>query len=171
MDDKPDTTPLDSSDEFETAYTSHAPGIYRFLFWRTNNTALSQDLTSGVFEKAWRARKTFHGTSPKSWLYTIARNLLTDHWRKKQDILLEDPDALPQESSAPSIENRLDTEADIQRLRQAVETLPDTMRSVIQLRFIKGYSSKQTARQLHTTEGNIRILQYRALQKLRRQLQ
>src|ERR1700685_3948687 len=96
MDNKPLDTKemLESTDNFEAAYESHSKAIYRFLFWRTKDAQLSEDLTSSTFEKAWASRKSFHGGSEQAWLYRIARNVLIDHWRKKKDLSLEDSDSL-----------------------------------------------------------------------------
>jgi RNA polymerase sigma-70 factor (ECF subfamily) len=169
-----DTTDMiESSDDFETAYEAYAQGIYRFLFWRTKNTAVSEDLKSRVFEKAWRSRDSFQGGSVKAWLYRIARNVLIDHWRKKQDILVADTDLLPEEASSDNdnIDEKLDTEATVRELRKAITKLPKDMRSVITLRFIEGLSCREVALYLHLSESNVRVLQYRALQKLRGYLQ
>jgi RNA polymerase sigma-70 factor (ECF subfamily) len=167
-----DTTDMiESSDDFEVAYKSHAQDIYRFLFWRTKNTALSEDLSSRVFEKAWQSRSSFHGGSVKAWLYRIARNVLIDHWRKKQDIPVADTDLLHEETSSDHIEEKLDREATLQELRKAITKLPDDMRAVVTLRFIEGLPCKAVAQRLHLSESNVRVLQYRALQKLRDYLQ
>ena len=161
---------IDSTDNFEVVYESHARSIYRFLYWRTRNPQLSEDLTSSVFEKAWRSRASFHGGSVRAWLYRIARNVLIDHWRKKKDLLVEDVDSLHEETAGPSISERLDRDVMLRRLHEALDTLPGDMRSVINLRFIEGLSCKQVAEKLDLGESNVRVIQYRALKKLRDRL-
>jgi RNA polymerase sigma-70 factor (ECF subfamily) len=161
---------LDSTDNFEAVYESHARSIYRFLYWRTKNVQLSEDLTSSVFEKAWRSRGSFHGGSVRAWLYRIARNVLIDHWRKKKDFLVEDADSLHEEAAGPSISERLDQDVMLRRLHKALDTLPGDIRSVINLRFIEGLSCKQVAEKLDLGESNVRVIQYRALRKLRNHL-
>ncbi|HTB48696.1 MAG TPA: RNA polymerase sigma factor [Verrucomicrobiae bacterium] len=161
---------LESADSFEDAYKSHAQPIYRFLFWRTKDTQLSEDLTSSTFEKAWVARKSFRGGSEQAWLYRIARNVLIDHWRKKKELFVEDTDSL-QEDIQPSAGELLDKELQLQDLRKALDTLPDAMRSVIKLRFVEGMSCKQVAKNLSLSESNVRVMQYRALKKLKEYLQ
>jgi RNA polymerase sigma-70 factor (ECF subfamily) len=161
---------LDSTDNFEAVYESHARSIYRFLYWRTRNPQLSEDLTSSVFEKAWRSRGSFHGGSVRAWLYRIARNVLIDHWRKKKDLLVDDVDSLNEETTSPSISEQLDRDVMLRRLHEALDTLPGDMRSVINLRFIEGLSCKQVAEKLDLGESNVRVIQYRALRKLRNHL-
>jgi len=160
---------LESTDSFEAAYKLHARSIHKFLFWRTKDTQLSEDLTSSTFEKAWVARKSFHGGSEQAWLYRIARNVLIDHWRKKKELFVEDTDAL-QEDVRPSEGELLDTKLQVQDLRKALNKLPDDMHTVVKMRFIEGLSCKQVAKNLNLSESNVRVIQYRALKKLKEYL-
>jgi RNA polymerase sigma-70 factor (ECF subfamily) len=160
---------LESTDNFETAYKSHSKSIYKFLFWRTRDTQLSEDLTSSTFEKAWVSRKSFHGGSEQAWLYRIARNVLIDHWRKKKELFVEDTDTL-QEDVRPSAGELLDKKLQHQDLRKALDKLPDDMHSVVAMRFIEGLSCKQVAKNLSLSESNVRVIQYRALKKLKEYL-
>jgi RNA polymerase sigma-70 factor (ECF subfamily) len=166
----PTSEMADASNDFETMYESNQPLIYRFMFWRTKDEMLAQDLTSNVFEKAWRTRKGFTGGSAKAWLFRIARTTLIDHWRKIKDVA-DDGQAI---SEAPSdtaeLGQALDTQLAVAALQKAVAKLPKDMRDVVELRFIKGLSARQTGAQLQLSEANVRVIQYRALQKLRNYL-
>lgn len=164
----PTNAMLESEDDFAEAYESYSPRIFRFLFWRTRDHELSEDLTSSVFEKAWRSRGSFHGGSVQAWLYKIARNVLTDHWRKKQDLAVEDMDTIAgaTEDSADS----LDMAMEIQKLEQALRKLPKEMQEIVNLRFIEGLSSKDVAKRLNLSESNVRVIQYRALKRIRKEL-
>jgi RNA polymerase sigma-70 factor (ECF subfamily) len=162
---------LESTDEFAAAYESHAKSIYKFLYWRTKNTQVSEDLTSSVFEKAWRSRGNFHGGSVRAWLYRIACNTLIDHWRKQKELPVEDVDVLPDKVSDPSLGEALDKALQAEQLQRAVNRLPADMRAVVRLRFMKGLSCKQTAKRLALSESNVRVVQYRALKKIRGYLQ
>ena len=170
-----DNEPLDSKDmlestpKFEAAYKSHSRAIYKYLFWQTRDEQLSEDLTSSTFEKAWVSRKHFHGGSVQAWLYRIARNTLIDHWRKKKEVFIEDPESLPADIQ-PSTGELLDKQQRIQELQQALENLPKEMHSVVTLRFIKGMSSKEVSAKLGLSESNVRVIQYRALKKLKERL-
>jgi RNA polymerase sigma-70 factor (ECF subfamily) len=158
---------LDSSDDFTAAYESHSKRIYQFMYWRTRDNVLSEDLTSSVFEKAWRSRTSFKGGSVQAWLYRIARNALTDHWRKKKDIAVDNIESLPGAVMEESESRKLDTQFAAQELNHAVYKLPKQMQTIIELRFMSNLSSKQVAKQLGISENNVRIIQYRALKKLR----
>ena len=168
--------PLDSeemmqtADEFGATYETHATPIYKFFYWRTRDAALAEDLTSSVFEKAWRSRANFHGGSRRAWLQRIARNLLIDHWRKHKDIYSEDVESLSEAEPTADTSARLDRAIEIEHLQVAVTRLSETMREVVRLRFIEGLSARQVGQRLQLTENNVRIIQYRALRQLRKYL-
>jgi RNA polymerase sigma-70 factor (ECF subfamily) len=159
---------LESEEDFASAYDSYNQRILRFMFWRTKDSQLSEDLTSTVFEKAWRNRTRFSGGSVQAWLFRIARNTLTDHWRKKKDVSLEDADMVPDQ--ADTLAATLDTKLEVERMEQALQKIPATMRSVVELRFIHGLSAAETAQRLNIKEGNVRTIQYRALQRIKKEL-
>jgi RNA polymerase sigma-70 factor (ECF subfamily) len=161
----------DTSNDFESIYESNAPLIYRFMFWRTKDEMLAQDLTSNVFEKAWRTRKSFTGGSAKAWLFRIARTTLIDHWRKVKD-LPDDGHVISEAvSDIAELDQALDRQMVIAKLQEATTKLPKDMRAVVELRFIQGKSARETGAQLNISEANVRVIQYRALQKLRNYIQ
>ena len=166
----PNDEMLDSAEQFEALYKSNQPLIYRFMFWRTKDEMLAEDLTSSVFEKVWRTRQNFTSGSTKAWLYRIAHTTLIDYWRKKKDIA--DDGAVSQAvSDAAELDQALDQEMALAELQKALSKLPKEMNDVVTLRFIKGASARMTAVELNISEANVRVIQYRALKKLRGYLQ
>jgi len=163
------TDMLETSESFEDAYSAHSGAIYRFLFWRTKDAHLSEDLTSTTFQKAWVSRRSFKGGSKQAWLYRIARNTLFDYWRKNKELVYDNVAELETDEtlSTPEI---LDKQLELDKLQAALEKLPSDMRNVVQLRFIEGLSSREVAKRLGIKDGNVRIIQYRALKKLREYL-
>ena len=146
-------------------YTTYADEIYRFLFVHVRDVELAEDLTADTFIKAWNQFASFNGKFERAWLYAIARNCLTDHWRKKRPVPLEEDVDVVDE--APSPEEALDNKMRARRVVQAVSKLPRDMKSVVTLRFLQGYSVRDTAQALGLTEANVRVVQYRALKKLK----
>src|SRR5215217_948791 len=71
-------------DEFERLYEAEAQGLFGFLAYRTGDRALAEDLLADTFERALRSRKRYDRRrgSAKTWLYTIALNLLRDQARR-----------------------------------------------------------------------------------------
>lgn len=146
-------------------YDRYADDIFRYLLVHVRDRELAEDLTADAFMKAWKAIDKFDFSQPRPWLYKIAQNLLTDHWRRKQTLPLEHEEELA--STGSSIEEDLDKQFDRKRMQALVRRLPEPMCSVVTMRFMLGYSARKTAESLQLTEENVRVIQYRALRKLR----
>ena len=146
-------------------YNEYADDIYRFLFVHVRDVPTAEDLTADTFTKAWNRLETFDGKQPRPWLYAIARNCLTDHWRKKRPVPLDD--GIDIEDDAPPPEEALDNKLRARRVVEAVSKLPVDMKSVVTLRFLQGFSVRDTAQALGLSEANVRVVQYRALRKLK----
>ncbi len=146
-------------------YRTYADDIFRFLLTHVRDTTLAEDLTADTFVKAWRAIDTFDGKQPRAWLYKIAQNILTDHWRRKQHIPLDE--SIEIVDDRPGHDEQLDKQFAAHGVMTAVAKLPRDMQSVVNLRFMQGYSAKQTAEALGMSETNVRVVQYRALKKLK----
>ena len=68
---------------FGLLYDHYQPSVYRFLYYRTRSATLAEDLTSDTFFRALRSMDSFRwqGRDFGAWLMTIARNLMTDHFK------------------------------------------------------------------------------------------
>lgn len=146
-------------------YDQYADDIYRFLLVHVRNVELAEDLTADTFLKAWKQFANFDSKHPRGWLYAIARNNLTDYWRKRKPVPLDE--AIEVVDDRPSAEEVLDKKMQAKRAAKAIAKLPPDMKSVVTLRFLQGYSAKQTAEALGLSEANVRVIQFRALKRLR----
>ncbi len=147
-------------------YDTYADDIYRFLFVHVRDVQIAEDLTADTFLKGWKNFDKFEKNHARGWLYSIARNTLTDYWRKHKSLSL-DEDVEIVDDKTDSVEDSLDKQMSAEQLKRAIATLPEDMRSVVSLRFMQGYSAKLTGEALGLSEVNVRVLQYRALKKLK----
>jgi RNA polymerase sigma-70 factor (ECF subfamily) len=140
-----------------TLYDRHYDAVYRFCYYRLSDPHLAQDITGEVFARMAEKLDTFRmrGRPLLAWLYTIARNLVTDAHRRNGKATL-----VPL-SEASSI--AADGEANPVR---SVD-----QRQVIVLRFMEDYPNGQIACILGKSEGAVKSLQHRALKALRRALE
>jgi RNA polymerase sigma factor (sigma-70 family) len=160
------------SDTFERLFEEHAERLFSFLAYRTGNRALAEDLLSETFERVLRSRQRFDPRrgSERRWLYTIALNLLRDHARRHthEDRALQHVGAgTPQQESDPGL-------AAVERrdeLQQALELLNDDEREAIALRFGADLKLRDVARVLGQGESAVEGRIYRALGKLRNELE
>jgi RNA polymerase sigma-70 factor (ECF subfamily) len=154
--------------KFAKMYDTYADDIFRYLLVHVHDKHTAEDLTADTFMKGWKAIDKFDFAQPRPWLYTIARNVLNDHWRKKQPILVDEPE---EQVSDVNVEEIVEKVLVRERVVNAVSSLPEMMRSVVTLRFLLQYSARKTADSLGMTEVNVRVLQHRALKKLKGELQ
>jgi RNA polymerase sigma-70 factor (ECF subfamily) len=157
-------------DEFERLYTAHAEPLLGFLVYRTGNRALAEDVMADTFERVLRTRFRFdpRKSSEKTWIYTIALNLLRDHGRRQATetrALERTPARVGSGGSAD-----FDVVDERDELRRALAELSVEEREAVALRFGADLTvpeiSRITNEKLSTVEGRV----YRALRKLRDEL-
>ncbi len=155
-------------------YDRYEARIYSYIYRRTGNESLAEDLTAQVFLKmleAIRSDKGWH-SSFSGWLYRIAHNAVIDYYRQRdrqQQVSLEDTLTTTASDHNPVV--MAEASLDAQRLRTAIDRLTEEQSEVITLRFLEGYSISEVAEMLDKTEGSIKALQYRAVTTLRQLLQ
>jgi RNA polymerase sigma-70 factor (ECF subfamily) len=155
-------------------YDRYEARIYSYIYRRTGNSALAEDLTAQVFLKmleAIRGGKAWH-SSFSGWLYRIAHNAVIDFYRQRdrqKQTDLEDAATLVDSDHNPVV--IAETNMDATHLRGAISRLTEEQAEVISLRFLEGYSISEVAIMMDKTEGSIKALQYRAVATLRQLLQ
>lgn len=152
---------------FAQLYDAYVDRIYRYIYFRVSDDILTEDLTSQVFLKAWESLDRYQvGSSPYlAWLYTIAKNLVIDHYRTKKETVNLD-DVVHVTGNGPSPDEEVQNRFDLQEMREALQTLTDDQQQVLILRFISGLSTENVAEIMEKREGAIRALQMRALHTL-----
>ena len=157
---------------FAEIYDRHQPAIYRYIYYRVGDVATAEDLTSEVFVRLVERidRFTYRGRPLLAWLYTIARNLITDHRRRAGQALL-----LPLNERLVAAEGDLEEAAERglarRRLAAALPQLTEDQRQVIVLKFIEGLNNAEAAHILGKPVSAVKSLQHRALAALRRVLE
>lgn len=155
-------------------YDRYEARIYSYIFRRTGDATLAEDLTAQVFLKmleAIRSGKGWH-SSFSGWLYRIAHNAVIDYYRQRdrqQQVQLEEAASVVASDHNPVV--IAETNMDAHRLRAAIARLTEEQADVIGLRFLEGYSISEVAIMMDKTEGSIKALQYRAVATLRQLLQ
>jgi RNA polymerase sigma-70 factor (ECF subfamily) len=153
---------------FGLLYEKYLDEIYRFVYVSMNDQWEAEDITENAFIKAWEQLPIVYSQNSeienfRAWLYRIARNLIVDHFRSKKPLVLEG-EISSIENSPESVysENNLS-----KQLFKAIMQLEPNYRQIIVLRFINQLSHKESANIMNLGYNNVRVLQYRALRKLR----
>ncbi len=153
-------------------YDRHAAPIYSYLYRVLGDAAQAEDLTSEVFQKLLQALHTNRVPQDRleGWLYRVAHNLAMDWFRRQKKMpgipLAED---LVADGGQPSdiVEDRQVK----QRLRAGIQRLTPDQQRVILLRFAEGFPAAVVAGLIGKSEGAVKILQHRAINRLRKLLE
>jgi RNA polymerase sigma-70 factor (ECF subfamily) len=154
---------------FERVYDEHVVGIYRFIYARVGNHPDAEDLTAQVFVRAVEQLDTAREPGQiAAWLYRVAQNATADYWRAFYRLPLVGADHVAPGWEPVAAEERPPSEApDVaaNRVGRLLRRLPAHYRRVLELRFLERLSVAETAREMGISDGNARVLQYRALRR------
>lgn len=134
--------------------------IYKYCYFKVHNVSLAEDITQETFLRYFAQNSYINRGKQLAYLYTIARNLCTDFYRKKKTEELKEEMA---DNPMEHVENNL-------YLQMAVEKLPEEMQELILLRYVNGL----TGREISEITGLSRTAVYRrekeALKRLKKML-
>ncbi|HLJ69047.1 MAG TPA: sigma-70 family RNA polymerase sigma factor [Chloroflexota bacterium] len=153
--------------DLEQIFARYVDPVHRFIYSRVGNREDAEDLTSEVFLKATRMLDSERSeASVAKWLFTVARTVLADHWRKYYrtgtSVPLDDARLGDMPESAPEPGP---TEASTKLVEEVLTKLPERYRNVLERRFLLGYSIQETADELGISGDNVKVIQHRALAK------
>jgi RNA polymerase sigma-70 factor (ECF subfamily) len=156
--------------DLEALYVAHHGQLQGFIAKRMvgADPAAVEDMTADVFERAVRAAPRYQdrGIPASAWLYQIARNLITDHWRHHALLQIGYLD----ETRPPYVKD-IGSDGHLERLvvADALETLTPLQRATIVGRFYEGRRHDEMGH-IATLHGS-KKLQGRALVNLRKRLE
>lgn len=158
--------------DFEAWFRDHRESVYRYVRFRVANRDTAEDLTSDVFMKALRSLSRYdpRRSAPRTWLLRIARNAITDHLRalQRRGSLHVSLDRAPDlVSRAPSQEERMLREEQVQKLLSAAATLRAPDQEVLSLRYGAGLGNMEIAETLKISANAVAVRVHRALGRLR----
>jgi RNA polymerase sigma-70 factor (ECF subfamily) len=157
-------------EEFERLYATHAEPLLGFLVYRTGNRVAAEDVLADTFERVLRTRFRFdpRKSSEKTWVYTIALNLLRDQARRRsaeQRAVERAPTPV-----TPGGHPAFDLVEERDELRRALDKLSHEEREAVALRYGADLTvpeiGRVTGEKVSTVEGRV----YRALRKMREEL-
>lgn len=155
------------TEAFGKIYDILVKPIYRYIFCRVEQQ-IAEDLTEETFLKAWQNLSKYkQGKHPfSSWVFKIAHNLVCDYYRK-HEISTEVDETLPDDKLDSSPSYQLNVKLNELKLKNALQKLPENYQQVIVLKYINEQENAEIAKIIGKTEGAVRTLQFRALEKLR----
>jgi len=143
-------------DAFQQLYEHHRGGLYRY-FLRQSNQSVAEELFQDVWARVIQTRKHYRPKAAfKTWLYTLAHNLLVDHWRREgarpveQSASNDDGPEIVTADTNPGPQRLVDLRDCLEQLLQLVSGLPDVQRQTFLLRHEAGMSLAEIAAAMST---------------------
>ncbi len=160
--------PALDAQELEALYRERLALIYRYVYRKVGHRQEAEDLTSSIFLKAVRLLQPVGGPElMRHWLVHVARTTLIDYWRAHARMTSSSLEVLQEagwEGPAGRDPVGLD-DRPTERVQRLLQALPERERAVLTCRFLLGLSTRETAVRLGLTEGNVKVVQHRALKR------
>lgn len=163
----------DDDRAFDLLYRRHARRLMGFFFRQLDkNEAVAADFTQDAFMRIWTARNKFVGTNFRTWLFTIAFNLVKNHYRHAEhqqhyEQFLALHQAVTEDSN---VVETLDGEALDRALKQELERMSPDALLLFSLRFEEELSVPQIAEVMAIPEGTVKSRLHTLTQTLKKKL-
>lgn len=145
-------------------HDEHASVLFAFVHRYTDDRQLVEDVIQETLLRAWQRLDRLDTDDPRSYLFTIARNVLTDAWRARQRRPIEVDDS----HSAPvPVADQTDRALDSMLVAEALRRLSAEHRSVVEHLYFQGRPVAEAARLLGIAEGTVKSRAYYAVRALR----
>ena len=157
-----------TSIDLEQIYTEYSGKVMGYIRARIRNSADAEDLHSEVFEKIQRRLDSYdpQKASISTWVFTITRNTLIDHYRrvKPQEELDENL------SDDSEIDEGLLQNESLEELAAALRSMPEELRDLIVLRYYDNRPLTEVAEMMGMSYGAVKLRHQKALAMLRKAL-
>ncbi len=150
--------------------------VFHFLCRSLGDPEEALDITQEVFFRIWQKAKQYDDRYPLTpWIYRIASNLCTDHYRRKNfrvhanrvDWEESQGNGGSRQSSPEEVAQQRET---LRRLRDSLETLPPRQRQVLRLRLLHEYPLREIAAAEGISLGTVKSTLHAAMVRIRRNL-
>ncbi|WP_349497685.1 sigma-70 family RNA polymerase sigma factor [Actinorhabdospora filicis] len=147
-------------------YEEHGHALLAYATRITGDRAAAEDVLQETLLRAWRNAESLASGegSMRSWLFTVARNIMTDRFRAGRARPAEAPET---ETVTPVEADHAQNVVDSMLAYQALQTLSDDHRTVLVELYLRGRSVTETAEALGIPPGTVKSRSHHALRKLR----
>jgi len=163
--------------QFDEIYRAESDAVFRFCLLRTSDREIALDFTQDTFMRFWNVLADTERKPVKNhrtFLFTIARNLIIDWYRKKKSLsleaMMEGQDGETMDAFTPAIEGSVETKVEAEYLVRKIEGLAEPYRHAVYLRCVEELKPREIAQILGESVNVISVRISRGLRQLRTQL-
>lgn len=157
--------------EFTDHYENFKNKIWSFVFYRVGqDQLLAEDITSDIFLKAFDKYNDYNPEFAFStWIYSIARNTIIDHYRKNQSTVEWD-DQKHDTEIEESFSKDTDQEINAAQIQTALQKIPEKNRDIVIMKYLEDMDTSEIAEITNQSPANIRQILSRSLKSLKAHL-
>ena len=157
--------------EFSKIYDQYINKIYRFVFLKVSSEEVAQDLCSETFLRGWASFNSEEKIENcQAFLYTIARNLVTDYYREKGRTQVVSIENISIVDPVQGIEEKMTLKSDLEQVKLVLANLNEDYQNVIIWHYLDDLPIPEVAKMLDKSESTTRVTLHRALQALKNEL-
>ncbi len=150
-----------------TLYNKYAKAMYNLAYRMMNNKEDAEDMLQDAFTDAFDRLHSFRMESTfGAWLKTIVINKCINQLKRKKIVIITDD--LPEDSSFDEEDTKYSFSADINRVFDAIEKLPDGYRIIFTLYLLEGYDHSEIGSIMGISESTSKTQYHRAKIKLKK---
>ncbi len=161
-------------ESFAQLFDHFYPKISRYVSFRVNSDEV-EDIVGDIFFKVISKLKKYQPTAKgnfSAWVFRVAHNTVIDFYRSQREItsLYDEVGELKHDfpDQKPNPQVNLEKNEDSAKIREILAKLSPVHQEVLQLKFLEGFSNSEIAEIIGKSEGNVRVIQLRALREMRK---
>src|SRR3989344_2359406 len=158
-------------ERFSKIYDEHITAIYRFCYLKIGSRDVAEDLSSEVFLRFWKQLSSSRIDNDRAFLYGIARNVIADHYRKRQIPTVSLEGNVLDIADESDVADMASVRSDMEQVRKALAELNDEYQNLVIWRYLDELSISEIAQIEDKSEEGVRVEIGRAIKQLRGRLQ
>ena len=163
-------------EQFITIYNKLSDSVFRYCIFRISDREVALDITQETFTKYWDTISSGQAVNnDKALIFTIARNLIIDHYRKKKSVSLE---ALMETDDGESYEefvlikdnkkNEIEMQTEARFLINKISDLPKSYQQIMYLRYVEDMGPEQIAEIIEVSVNAASVKIHRGVEELKK---
>lgn len=163
-------------DKFISIYNTLSDSVFRYCIFRISDRDVALDITQDTFTKYWNTLSSGQDVkNDKALIFTIARNLIIDYYRKKKSVSLE---SLTETEDGENFEEfildkgdkkqEIELETEARFLINKISSLPKSYQQIIYLRYVEDMSPEEISKILKISVNATSVRIHRGIEELKK---
>jgi len=154
---------------FEKLFKTHGKNLHDFLYYKFGSHLNPQDKVQEAFIKLWKNCKKVTPSKAKSFLFTVANNLMLNEVAH-QKVVLKHQEIKPKHATNETPQFILEENEYMEKLQKAISNLTEAQRIAFLLNRVEGKKHKEIAELLDISTKAVEKRIYGALKQLRKEI-